>query len=90
MGTKINRLTGVWVFPLLLCAGLATAANPDLRLVTAVAEQDAQTARALLDEGIDVNASRADGVTALLWAAHWDDLDTADLLLRAGRQRECC
>ena len=84
MGTKINRLTGVWVFPLLLCAGLATAANPDLRLVTAVAEQDAQTARALLDEGIDVNASRADGVTALLWAAHWDDLDTADLLLRAG------
>ena len=68
MGTKINRLTGIWVFPLLLCAGLATAASPDLRLVTAVAEQDAQTARALLDECIDVNASRADGVTALLWA----------------------
>ena len=84
MGTKINRLTGTCMAPLLLCAGLAAAATPDLRLVTAVADQDARTARALLDEGVDVNAARADGVTALLWAAHWDDLDTADLLLRAG------
>ncbi len=25
-----------------------------------------------------------DGATALHWAAHWDDLDTAALLLRAG------
>ncbi len=25
-----------------------------------------------------------DGATALLWAAHWNDLETADLLIRAG------
>ena len=40
--------------------------------------------RALLDEGADVHARRADGATALLWAAHWDDLETVGLLLRAG------
>ena len=31
-----------------------------------------------------MNAARADGATALLWAAHWNDLETVDLLLRAG------
>ena len=84
MRSKVNSLAGMWVCPLLLWAGLATAASPDLRLVDAVARQDADTARALLDEGVDVNAARADGVTALLWAAHWDDLETAGRLLRAG------
>ena len=32
----------------------------------------------------DVNAPQADGATALAWAAHWDNLATADLLIRAG------
>jgi ankyrin repeat protein len=32
----------------------------------------------------DVNVRSADGSTALLWAAHWNDLATAELLLRAG------
>ena len=84
MRPKVNRLAGMWVGPLLLCAGIATAADPDLRLVDAVARQDADAARALVDDGVDVNASRADGVTALFWAAHWDDLATARLLLSAG------
>ncbi len=72
------------MFPLVLAAGLAPAAGQDLRLVRAAAEQDALAVRALLAEGVDVNTPRADGATALLWAAHWDDLDTVDLLLRAG------
>ena len=84
MRSRVNSLAGTWVCPLLLCAGLATAAGPDLRLVDAMARQDADAARALLDEGVDVDAARADGVTALLWAAHWDDLGTAGLLLSAG------
>ena len=84
MSVALNRLMAIWIVPLLACASLATAAVPDLRLVTAVAKQDTETVRALLDEGVDVNASRADGVTAILWAAHWDDLDTTDRLLRAG------
>ena len=68
----------------LVMTGGASAAEPDLRLVTAIQEQDGPAVRALLREGVDVNAARADGATALLWAAHWDDLDTADLLLAAG------
>jgi ankyrin repeat protein len=55
-----------------------------MRLVAAASEHDSRAARALIDEGVDVNTRRADGATALLWAAHWDDLDTVDLLLRAG------
>ena len=31
-----------------------------------------------------MNVRAHDGTTALLWAAHWNDLDTADLLIRAG------
>ena len=48
MRSKVNSLAGMWVCPLLLWAGLATAASPDLRLVDAVARQDADTARAPL------------------------------------------
>jgi ankyrin repeat protein len=33
---------------------------------------------------MDVNAPAADGATALAWAAHRDDLETAMLLIRAG------
>ena len=62
----------------------ATAAEPDLRLVGAAAEQDRAAVRALLREGVDVDSARADGVTALLWAAHWDDREMVDLLLDAG------
>ena len=43
-----------------------------------------QRCRALLKERVNVNTARADGSTALLWAAHWNDLEMVDLLLRAG------
>ncbi|MBZ5607286.1 MAG: ankyrin repeat domain-containing protein [Acidobacteriia bacterium] len=69
---------------LLAIASLAFAAEPDRRLVNAAADQDNATLRALLKQRVDVNATRADGSTALLWAAHWDNLEIADLLLRAG------
>jgi ankyrin repeat protein len=68
----------------LTAAAVAAAAEPDLRLVDAVAVQDKTAIRTLLKQGIDVNAVRADGATALLWAAHFNDSETVDLLLRAG------
>jgi ankyrin repeat protein len=37
-----------------------------------------------LKQRVNVNTPEADGATALAWAAHWDDIETADLLIRAG------
>ena len=74
--------------PALLCAlalaAPAAAAGPDLRLVDAAARQDGPAMRALLRAGVDVDQRRADGATALLWAAHWDDHEAVRLLLDAG------
>ncbi len=84
MGSQVGRVAELWLIALLSGLGLAMAAEPDLRLVNAAAQQDRQLVRTLLKEGVDVNLPRADGATALLWAAHWDDLETVDLLLRAG------
>src|SRR5262245_11905099 len=62
-------------------AGAVSAA--DHRLADAVKQQDAVAVRALLGQRVDVNAPQPDGSTALHWAAHRDDVATADLLLRA-------
>ena len=71
-------------------AFLATAILPvvvstaDLRIVDAVKARDKGTVQSLIKQRMDVNATQPDGATALHWAAHWDYLDTADLLIRAG------
>src|SRR5262249_33686410 len=61
----------------------ALAAGPDLRLVTAAAEQDKPAIARPVKAGADANAPRVDGVTPLLWVAHWNDLESADLLIKA-------
>jgi len=40
--------------------------------------------RSLLTKKADVNAPQADGATAIQWAAYRNDLEVADLLIRAG------
>jgi ankyrin repeat protein len=80
----LMRLVSLAVAVLLSRAGPATAAGPDLRLVTAASQQDWHAVRSLVRERVDVNVSRADKATALLWAAHWDDRGTVELLLRSG------
>jgi ankyrin repeat protein len=83
MHARVRALAGLVAW--LSVAGAAGAAEPDLRLVRAAAEQDRETVRALLkQQKIDVNAARADGVTALVWAAHWNDLELVRLLLQSG------
>jgi ankyrin repeat protein len=62
----------------------ANAGGTDLRLVEAAQNKEFGTVRALLKQRVDVNASQADGTTALHWAVHWDSIDTADALIRAG------
>jgi ankyrin repeat protein len=67
----------------LLCATQLTAAG-DVRLIEAVKSHNVESVRSLLKARVDVNAPQSDGATALHWAAHQDDLATADLLIRAG------
>lgn len=62
---------------------LAGQAN-DLRLIEAVKRQDRQIVGALLMQRVDVNAREGDGATALHWAAYWNDIPTADRLIRTG------
>ena len=57
-------------------------------LVDAAKNGDTDALRALLQKGADVNAAEADGTTALHWASYRDDLESADLLIRAGAERE--
>ncbi len=77
------RAIVVCLISLGVAAGAAPAAGQDLRLVDAVAAQDADAVEVLLAGRTDVNARRPDGATALLWAAHWDDLALAARLLEA-------
>ncbi|HUR57712.1 MAG TPA: ankyrin repeat domain-containing protein, partial [Opitutaceae bacterium] len=60
----------------------ASAASPRSPLADAAEKKDLTTVRALLTD-TDVNASQADGMTALHWAVHHDDLATAKALLAA-------
>ena len=84
IGNRRCRLTPL-ALALLMSAGLSQAADPsDSRLVEAARNQDQKAVRALLAQKVDVNARSSDGSTALLWLAHWNDLDTANLLLGAG------
>ena len=84
MGDSVSRRLLPWVLLLGVAAMPDTAGGQDLRLISAAAGGDAAAARSLVGEGVDVDARRADGATALLWAAHRDDLEMVDLLLRAG------
>jgi uncharacterized protein len=78
------RIAAALLSALFIISGIAFAAEPDLRLVNAAAGQDRASMRTLLKQKVDVNAMRPDHSTALLWTAHWNDLEMSDLLLRAG------
>jgi ankyrin repeat protein len=58
------------------------AASSDL--IDATRRQDVQAVRALLAQKASVQATEADGSTALHWAAQRNDLQLVDLLLSAG------
>src|SRR5262245_702699 len=60
------------------------AAEDDARLVAAARARDQQQVRTLLAGRRDANVRASDGSTALSWAAHWNDLEVAELLIGAG------
>ena len=68
----------------LLLGGRQRAPRQMRRWPTPPRSKDSDAIRALLEKKADVNAPQADGMTALHWAAHHDDLDAVKRLIAAG------
>jgi ankyrin repeat protein len=71
----------------LLLVATLSAGGAEVRLIDAVKASNREAVQALLKKSTaatDVNATEADGTTALHWAVRADDQDIARLLLRAG------
>ena len=77
----MRRIT-LSVFLLLCATGAANAATSVV--ADAAMRGDAEGVRSALARNADVNAPQVDGSTALHWAVERDDVDIADMLLRAG------
>jgi ankyrin len=73
-------MTGCFVVLLTVVPAIAAGSE----VADAVMQGKRDVVRSLLQRKADVNAPQVDGTTALHWAARADDLETADLLLRAG------
>src|SRR5882672_9737840 len=84
MAARMFRGIGACVLLVVVMSTIRLVAGADSRVIDAARRQDPAQVRALLQQRVDVNVPQADGATALHWAAHWSDVDTADLLLRAG------
>jgi hypothetical protein len=66
------------------CAAARLVASGNRQSMSAAVAAGVLAVRALLEKKVDVNAAEADGTTALHWASYRDDLDSANLLIRAG------
>lgn len=62
----------------------AVASAADTRLPDAAMAGELSTVRELLEQKVDVNVQQGDGSTALHWAAYRDDVEMAELLIKAG------
>ncbi|PYS48046.1 MAG: hypothetical protein DMG13_26420 [Acidobacteria bacterium] len=73
-----------WLIALLFMIRFEAAGAAPVRLIDAVKAADRGAIRTLLQQRVDVNAAEPDGATALHWAARTNDLQTAEMLIRAG------
>jgi ankyrin repeat protein len=67
-----------------LVFGYASSALAQTEVADAAMRHDTAEVRRLIQSGADVNATQADGATALHWAAYHGDASLASLLLDAG------
>jgi ankyrin repeat protein len=82
LAVALAKAVGPAILSIISVVFLAAAERP--ALIDAAKSGDSATLRALLQQKIDVNSAEADGTTALHWASYRDDLESADLLIRAG------
>ena len=70
---------------LIVATHFATIRAADgIPLIDAARNADAGALRSLVKQRVDVNAATADGTTALHWASYRDNLESAEVLIRAG------
>src|SRR5262252_6842630 len=80
---SITRVIGgCYALTLLLFTQGFAAGSSDI--ADAAMSRNKDAVRSLLLKKVDVNATQVDGTTALHWAVRADDLETAELLIRAG------
>ena len=80
---RFFRRTQLYLLLLLLFASQASADRTASPLADAVEKQNHKRIQSLLKQRADVNAPQLDGMTAMLWAAYYDDLATARRLTAA-------
>src|SRR5947207_8952467 len=80
----MNRRQIVCGVAVLLLCSTAFMRGAGSDVADAVMKGNKAAVRKLLLAKADVNATQVDGATALHWAVYRDDLDMADMLLRAG------
>lgn len=74
---------------LLSCTLPLAASGPesvkvDARVADAAGQRDLSAVRTLLKQGADVNGAQGDGMTALHWAAEYDEIELTQVLVAAG------
>ena len=82
MDRGVPAAGGVALLVVVLMAAVAGA--QDFRLIEAARSGRSDVVAALIAAGVGVRTRLPDGATALHWAAHRDDIESADRLLAAG------
>ncbi len=83
---RVRQMLGLLVVLTLTIGSAAaqTVQSSNVDLVRAVKDQDMAAARELIAAGADVTEQDSETMTALHWAAHWDDQELVELLLSEG------
>jgi len=88
IGSKLRRLFLCCLMALPLAGSEGLAAETSFMLIDAVRQHDKLTGRGLvrsmIRQGVDVDATAADGMSALHWAVYQDDAVTTRMLIDAG------
>lgn len=82
---RITMIHRALLILLLLVIPLLASSATQWQLLEAAKNRKHEEVHSLLKgKAVDVNAAKADGTTALHWAAHWNDMEMVDMLIAAG------